>query len=160
MLSTFNLLIFLIVIITVVSCHVIIIVCHVISLLLLLLSVCFSVYLLVCFVVTFFCMLCLPHLLCYNFIIILSPIHLYFTCNFYNFILFQLGALVVAHWASGLSSIIMIPYHTIPYRTVCKERVQFAVITSQQLHLRRLNYFTCTTGSLNHALLTMYGFRL
>ena len=117
MLSTFNLLIFLIVIITVVSCHVIIIVRHVISLLLLLLSVCFSVYLLVCFVVTFFCMLCLPHLLCYNFIIISSPIHLYFTCNFYNFILFQLGALVVAHWASGLSSIIMIPYHTIPYPT-------------------------------------------
>ena len=27
----------------------------------------------------------------------------------------QLEALVVAHWASGLSSIIMIPYHTIPY---------------------------------------------
>ena len=122
MLSTFNLLIFLIVIITVVSCHVIIIVCHVISLLLSLLFVCFSVYLLVCFVVTFFCMLCLPHLLCYNFYyIILSPIHLYFTCNFYNFILFQLGALVVAHWASGLSSIIMIPYHTIPYHSVILE---------------------------------------
>ena len=84
------------------------------------LYVCLSVCLLCCYLLLY--VMSTSFVMLQSLLYYLSPIHLYFTCNFYNFILFQLGALVVAHWASGLSSIIMIPYHTIPFLVLIKLR--------------------------------------